>query len=175
MARFNRGNRLRPINTIKHVVDSQQSIPAGTEIDVALINSVENAVSTNATENDQGSYVRSIFLNVQVVPTTDATGLINNVYMYLFGNPNAVINTIQFPPVNEVGTSATRNLIFHQEMAMMSDSNDSIPITLFKGVLKLPKKFQRMGVGDQVSVKIGTPAGGAVVNACVQCIYKEVR
>ena len=123
---------LRPINTLKHTVDRQEIIPAGTAIDLALVIATENAVSTTAADNDIGSHVRNIFLNVQVVNSTDATGFINNCYMYVYGNPGNLIAT--FPPVNEVGTSNIRKNIFHQEMAMMSDSNDSIPITLFKGV-----------------------------------------
>ena len=173
--RFNRGMRLRPVNTLKHVIDNQVSIGAGTATDVLLVRGSENATSTTAVQNDIGSHVSSIFLNVQVVPTTDATGLINNAYMYVFGNPGGNVPVGTYPAVNEVGTSDHRKLIFHQEMAMMSDSNDSIPITLFKGVLKLPRKFQRIGIADDIQVRIGTPTGGAVINACVQCIYKEVR
>jgi len=133
---------MRPVNTLKHVVDNQQAIPAGSSQDVVLVQTVENAVSTAAPNCDVGSNVRSIFLNVQVVNLTDATGLLNNCYMYLFTNPGSNIPGASFPPVNEVGTSAQRKLIFHQEMAMLSDANDSIPITLFKGVLKIPRNIQ---------------------------------
>ncbi len=172
---FRNRNRLRPVNTLKHTVDSQQVIPAGTAIDVVLINTVENAVSTVATDNDVGSHVRSIFLNIQVINSVDPTGLVPNVYMYIIGNPGAAITSQTFPAVNEVGTSNLRKMIFHQDMAMMSDANDSIPITLFKGVLKIPRKFTRLGVDDAISIRIGTPTGGAEVTACVQCIYKEIR
>ncbi len=166
---------MRPINTLKHTVDRQESIGAGTAVDLALVIATENAVSTTAADNDVGSHVRNIFLNVQIVPTTDATGLINNVYMYVYGNPGNTITSGTFPNVNEVGSSNLRKMIFHQDMAMMSDSNDSIPITLFKGVLKIPRKFSRLGVDDRIIVRVGTPVGGAVINACVQCIYKEIR
>ncbi len=171
----NRSNRLRPINTLKHTVDSQQVIPAGTEVLIDLINAVDAAQSTTANACDIGSHVRSIFLNVQVLNSVDPTGLVPNVYMYIFGNPGNNIASAQFPPVNDVGTSDSRKMIFHQEMAMMSDANDSIPIQLFKGVLKIPRKFSRLGVSDKIVLKVGTPAGGAEVTACVQCIYKEIR
>ena len=164
---------LRPVNTLKHTVDRQEVIPAGTAIDLALVIATENAVSTTAADNDVGSHVRNIFLNVQVINSTDATGLVNNVYMYVYGNPGNEINS--FPLVNEVGISNLRKMVFHQEMAMMSDSNDSIPITLFKGVLKIPRKFSRLGVDDRIVVRVGTPTGGAEVTACVECIYKEIR
>ncbi len=171
----NRMSRLHPVNTLKHTIDRQEAIAGGSETDLGLVSVVENASSTVATNIDVGSHVRAIFLNVQVVNTTDATGLINNVYMYIYGNPGNNINAANFPAVNEVGTSDARKQIFHQEMAMLSDANDSIPITLFKGVLKIPRKFQRGGVNDAIVIRIGTPTGGAGINACVQCIYKEIR
>ncbi len=172
---FRNRNRLRPINTLKHTVDSQISIPAGTETDVVLVQAVENAESTTAKDNDVGSHVRTIFLNVQVINSTNAVGAINNAYMYLFGNTGNTINPNTFPSVNAVGTSNLRKQIFHQEMTMLSDENDSIPITLFKGVLKIPRKMNRLGVGDVIAVRIGSPVGGPEIEACVQCIYKEIR
>ncbi len=166
-------NNLRPINTLKHTIDNQSVIPAGTVIDVLLAVGAENAVSTDITQCDIGSHIRSIFLNIQVVNSVNATGLINNAYMYAYLNPG---NTIpDFPDVNEVGGSELRKMIFHQEMAMLSDANDSIPITLFKGVLKIPRKGSRIGVNDRILIRIGTPVGGPELDACVQCIYKEIR
>ncbi len=170
-----RNRRGRPRNTLKHTIDVQEVIPAGTESNNDLVTTVENAVSTVASQNDVGSHVYSLFLNVQVVNAVDATGLINNVYMYIYGNPGANIANSSYPNVNQVGTSSLRKMIFHQEMAMLSDANDSIPIQLFKGVIKIPKKFQRLRVDDSIRVRVGTPAGGAEVNACIQCIYKEDR
>ncbi len=166
---------MRPINTLKHTVDRQDTIPAGTELDVTLVIASENAVSTGATENDVGSHVKSIFLNIQVINSTNAVGAINNAYMYVYGVPGNNIPAANFPAVNAVGSSALRKMIFHQEMAMLSDANDSIPITLFKGVLKIPRKFTRLGVGDVLVVRVGTPTGGAEIDSCIQCIYKEIR
>ncbi len=167
-------NRLRPINSIKHTVDSQQVVPAGTQIAVNLVLGKQNPeIGTTANEVQVGAQVSSIFLNIQVVNTVDATGLINNAYMYAILNPGSTISSAQVPTINEVGTSNVRKMIFHQEMAMLSDANDSIPITLFKGVLKIPRKGRRVGLDDAIQLQIGTPVGGAEINVCVQCIYKE--
>ncbi len=170
-----RSMALHPINTLKHVVDLQQTIPAGTKNGFDLVTVVENATSTNANFNDVGSHVRTIFLNVQVVNSVNSTGLINNVYMYCIVNPAGIISNNSYPDVNAIGTSNFRKQVFHQEMAMLSDANDSIPTTLFKGVLKIPRKASRLGIDDKIIVFVGTPVGGPEVDACVQCIYKEVR
>ncbi len=165
----------KKINSIKHVVDSQDIIPAGTEIDKLLISAVDNPLRTTANEVTNGSHVSSFFLNIQVIASSDAVGLVQNAYMYAFLNPSGLISAPNFPAVNVVGISKVRNKIFHQDMVMLSDTADSIPSTLFKGVLKIPKKAQRMGIDDEISIRIGSPSGGPEITACVQCIYKEYK
>ncbi len=172
---FRRSNYLRPINTLKHVIDAQQTIPAGTKNAFDLVIGTENAVSTVANQVDIGSKVQSIFLNIQTVTATNAVGAINNAYMYMVLNPAGLISNASYPDVNKVGISEFRKQIFHQEMSMMSDATDSIPSTLFKGVLKIPRKGGRIGVKDKITVFVGAPTGGPELDACVQCIYKEVR
>ncbi len=168
-------NYLRPINTIKHVIDIQSQVGAGLQQVSNLVLAVENPVSTTANEVSIGSSVRTIFLNVQTVVDTNAVGAINNAYMYLIVRPGSNITVASFPNVNAVGISDFRKQIFHQEMAMMSDSSDSIPITLFKGVLKIPRKATRQGVNDSIAIVFGSPTGGPILDFCIQCIYKEIR
>ncbi len=162
-------------NSIKHVVDSQDIIPAGTAIDKLLVSAVDNPLRTNAADVTNGAHVSSMFLNIAIIASADAVGLVQNAYMYTFLNPSGLISSANFPAVNAVGLSKVRNKIFHQEMTMLSDTADSIPTTLFKGVLKIPKKAQRMGIDDEISVRIGSPSGGPEITACVQCIYKEYK
>ncbi len=160
--------------SIKHVIDSQNVIPAGTEQDTIIISAVDNPLRTTANEVTNGSHVSSIFLNVQVINSIDASA-IDNAYMYVALNPSGLISSANFAPVAAVGISKVRNKIFHQEMAMLSPTADGIPITLFKGVLKIPRKAQRMGIDDEIFVRVGTPVGGAQLDACIQCIYKEYK
>ncbi len=169
-----RGRNRPIINSIKHTIDTQNTIGAGTQTRTTMAAATSNPdISASATDVKVGSNIRSIFLNVQVVTATNAVGAINNCYMYIDGNPGSTIPIGSFPLVNDVGRSNVRKMIFHQEMAMLSDENDSIPITLFKGVLKIPKKFVRQGLDDSISVTVGTPIGGPELDACIQCIYKE--
>ncbi len=167
--------RMRPINTLKHIVDSQNSNPPDTKLGINLVTVVENAVSTNPADCDVGSKVSSVFLNVQVVNGAAGTGSIENCYMMVYGNPGNNIAGANVPNANIVGQTDFRKMVFHQEMVMLSNVGDSIPITLFKGVIKIPSKFQRLGVNDTIVCQIFTPLGGPTVNVCIQCIYKEIR
>ncbi len=165
-----RTNLMRPINSQKHIVDVQGSTVMGTNQFIILANTVENAVLANSADVEKGSNLSAIYLNVQVVGQ-GASGVLNNIYMYLFKNPAGLITV--FPDGNQTGVSEFKKQIFHTEMRMLSDDNDSIPITLFNGVLKIPNKFRRMGIDDTIGLVLFSP--GPTANFCVQTIYKEYR
>ncbi len=169
---FRRGNYLRPVNTLKHVVDIQGGLVIGANTANTLVFGVDNPTATALpTEVTTGSHVKSIFLNVQVAATSGAA--LANVYMYVIGNPGGVLTTAQLPVANAVGTSNQRKQIFHQEMLMVEKINPGISRTLFKGVIKLPRKFNRIGANDVIHIVLLAP--GVTMDFCVQCIYKEIR
>ncbi len=170
---FRNRNYLRPVHSIKHIVDLQGGTQgdAGTTID--LVNAVDAPVLANVSEVEVGSKVNSFFLNVQVISTAEVA--LNNMYFIVFKNAGDNIPTSNIPPANQVGSSDFKTKVFHQEMAMLSDSNDSIPITMFKGVLKIPRHMTRMGINDKISLQFFNAGVGNTRNFCVQCIYKEYR
>ncbi len=167
MARFR--NRLRPINSRKHVIDIQGGLIGGTKVGNDLALAVESTVLANPTEVEVGSTVSSLFLNVQVAATGSAA--LANVYMYVFKNPSSAITFASFPDPNVVGASALKKLIFHQEMIMTDKSANAIPRTLFKGVLSVPKHMRRMGPDDEIRIMMFSP--GVNFDFCIQCIYKD--
>ncbi len=171
MPYFRRNNRMRPINSLKHVFDKQGGITLNTRQVEILAVAVENPVTTNPVDVTVGSRISSIYLNVQVVATTQAA--LPNAYFIIYKNPGANILAAAIPEANAVGASDFRKQVFHQEMRMMSDSNESIPITMFNGVLKIPQRFSRMGVNDQLVIQFIAP--GVDIEYCIQCIYKEFR
>ncbi len=167
---FRRGNRLRPVNSIKHIVDRQGALLVDTSVEEILIEGVDAPVHTvNAEQVKIGAKVNGIFLNVQVSATSTAS--IANVYMFLYGNPGGNIPAGSIPKGNLIGISDFKNMVFHQEMIMTEKNTTAIPRTLFKGVIKLPRKFGRIGTNDQIGLSLYSP--GTTQEYCVQCIYKE--
>ncbi len=171
--RRNRGNSLRPVNSLKHIVDVQGGVTANTQAATALVIAQSNPVDTEADTVTVGGKINGLFLNVQVINTTNVT--LNNMYMIVYKNPGNQIIAANIPNANAVGVSDFRKFVIHQEMAMLSDANDSIPITLFKGVIKIPRHMQRMAIGDTIVVQLFTPGTGNESNFCIQSIYKEYR
>ncbi len=160
--------RMRPVQSLKHIVDRQSAVTAGTAENTFLITSTDAPVLANTSEVQTASTIGSVYLNVQVTPTTQAA--LPNVYIVLYKNPGGSIGNIV---PNTAGTSDNKRFIIHQEMRMLSGSGDAIPTTLFNGVIKIPRSYKRFGYNDLLTLRILAP--GVNIDYCVQCIYKEYR
>ncbi len=169
---FRRNNRLHPVNSIKHVVDIQGGLTIDTSVEHQLVEGVDAPVHTADSDHvRQGSVVNSIFLNVQFAATS--TAALANIYMFVYGNPGGNIPAGSIPKGNAIGISDFRSMVFHQEMSMSEKNTTAIPRTLFKGVLKLPRKFRRIGMNNQIGISLYSP--GVTFDYCIQAIYKEIN
>ncbi len=165
--RFNRS--IRPVNRIKHVVDSQFATALNTAVDTILVNAVESSTLAATAFVEQGATVNGIFLSVQAV-NTGTTDVLANAYMMVFKNPGG---NLTFPNPNTVGSSDNKKYVIHQEMVMLQMVDNSNPRTLFKGVIVIPKHLRRMAIADTLIMRVFAP--GVETNWCMQCHYKEFR
>ncbi len=166
---FRRQRNIRPVNSIKHVVDLQGAIPVNTKVTNDLMLAVQDPDPTVAKEINNGCAINSIFLNVQSYVTS--TAALANIYMYVWKNPGSNIAIAQVPDGNKVGTSDLRKLVIHQEMNMGEKNTTAIPRTLFKGVIKIPRHMRRFGITDVLRIEMFSP--GVTHDFCIQCIFKE--
>ncbi len=163
------GNRLRPVNRIKHVVDFQAAIALGVAGTHTLVQSTDTPGLANTDECETGSTVNGIYLHVEVV-NTGVAGVLANAYMYVWKNPGGNLSR---PAVNGVGSSDDKRFVIHQEMVMLQMVDNSNPRTLFNGVIVIPRGYRRNGPNDILELVILSP--GVELNYCVQCHYKEFR
>ncbi len=178
MPRYQRNlTRLRPVMSVKHVIDTNGAINAATQSITDIVNSSDNPPFTNPADCATGSTVHGVFLNVQVIAIVPAGG-IDNIYMLIFKNE---ANNDTPPTINNVGASDKRRFVIHQEMLMTGSvgtvGSNAIPKTLFKGFIKFPPRMKRNGLDDKWQVVIAHRSGEATqqTNFCLQCIYKEFR
>ncbi len=164
----NRGNSLRPVNRIKHVVDAQLGIVLNTQSINILVNTVDNPAIADTNEVATGSTVNAIYLNLEAYATTAAA--LANVYMMVFKNPG---NNQVFPNANVVGSNDNKRYVIHQEMKMLEQSVNGNPRTIFNGVIVIPRGYRRNGPDDALTLAIFAP--GVNISACFQCHYKEFR
>ncbi len=166
--RFNQRQSLRPINRIKHVIDKQAALTAGTSNATNLVFAVESPVLANREEVITGSTVNAIYLKVEINATSSAA--LANAYMLVFKNPGG--NTTA-PAANVVGASDNKRFVIHQEMIMFQQVTNSNPRTLFNGVIVIPRGYRRMAPDDRLELHVLFP--GVNGNLCLQCHYKEFR
>ncbi len=166
--RFRSGNQLRPVNRIKHVIDSQGGAVLGVITTVNLALAVDAPVLTNQADVQTGSTINGIFLVVEVYGTT--SGALSNVYMSLGKNPGGLVS---LPQPNLVGVSDAKKYIIHQEMVMLQKVTNSNPRTLFKGVIAIPRGYRRNGPDDRWQLSLFAP--GVNFDFCIQAHYKEYR
>ncbi len=167
---FNRRSNLsiRPVNRIKHVVDSQQSIALGVKTVTDLVKTVDTPALANNTEVAIGSKINGIYLKVEAYVTS--SGALTNFYMMVAKNPG---NNLSFPNPNAVGISNDKKYVIHQEMVMFQKVSNSNPRTVFNGVIAIPRGYRRNGPDDRLQLIVISP--GASADFCFQCHYKEFR
>ncbi len=164
--RFNSG--MRPVNRIKHVIDIQNALVAGTQRNEAIATSTDTPTLAVRDSVETGSKINAIYIKVEAVATSSAA--LPNMYFILFKNVGGNLGT---PAANTVGLSDNKRFVIHQEMIMFQEQTGSNPRTVFNGVIKLPRGYRRNGPND--IWQIGLLAPGVSVNFCIQCHYKEFR
>ncbi len=166
--RSRRGNSIRPVHRIKHVVDQQLGLVLNVSQDFDLSLSKDAPVVSNNEEVESGCTINGFYLNVEAYATT--AGALSNIYMYVAKNPG---NAITLPPANAVGITATKKYVIHQEMKMLEQSVNGNPRTIFNGVIVVPKGYRRQSISDRMILRLFSP--GVNCNVCFQCHYKEFR
>ncbi len=169
---YRRAIRLRPVHSIKHVVDSSATVPINTNTPVTLVKAVDNPIFGNTEEVATASIVKAIYLRVEVASNqVMSAGAIPNVYIAILKDPGA---DLTLPSPNAIGVYDLRKFIIHQEMVMIENiGQGGNPRVLFQGVIKIPRRYQRFGQNDVLRMLYLSPAMATAL--CLQCIYKEFR
>ncbi len=168
--RTSRGLRLRPVNRIKHVRDSQGATAGGTQVVESIIIATDTPTLANTFEVETGATVNGLFLVVEVVNTEATQGVIPNCYLAITKNPGF---NLTFPNANVIGSNDNKRYVIHQEMVMLQKQAGSNPRTLFKGVIAIPRGYKRFGPADRLQILIFSP--GVDIDYCWQAHFKEFR
>ena len=154
---------LRPINSVKNIVDSTNlGVAAATNTDVT-VGSPVYAFTGAVTDIPIGAKVSRIYLFVQI----QQQSVNSNVDWYFAKGPQDVFNTRPVP--GSTGGSVQRKFILHEEKGIPGPMNNGSPPLTFRGVIKIPRGRQRFAEGDKMWIRA---RGAAVYDMCVKCIYK---
>ncbi len=161
MARFRRD--LRPVNSVKNIVDSTLLTVGAAVVSTVELASAVNDYAGGVIDVPIGAKISSIYLFVQI----QQQAVNSNVDWYIFKNPG---NQIAAPAVpGATGGNTMRKFILHEEKGIPGPVNNGSPPLTFKGVIKIPRIYQRWGEADRLTLRL---RGAAAYDACVKCIYK---
>jgi len=164
-----RMSALHPVNRIKHVVDLEGGLTAGTQSRSDIIDATDTPTLAATNEVQTGSVVNGIYLHVEVSHTSGVGR--PNIYMIIEKLPG---NAFGPAPADAVGATDTKKFVIHQEMIMMSgDAGNGLPRPLFNGVISIPKHMRRFGPDDRLIVGLLSKTVNA--DFCLQTHYKEFR
>ncbi len=164
-------SNLRPIHRIKHVVDRNAVLTAGTQLnDTPFIDAVDAPVLGSTNQVETGSTVNGFYLKCEVVANETDAGAIPNVYMIITKNPGS---NITIPQANAVGGNDNKRFVIHQEMVMLNNLAGGNPRVLFNGVIVIPRGYRRFAPDDSLTLSLLSTAVN--IAFCYQVHFKEFR
>jgi len=167
-----RSMAIRPVNRIKHVVDSSATIAGGAVGSFPIATATDTPTLANTSSVETGSIINGFYLRLEAASDEAIDlGAIPNFYFYVWKNPGGNLTR---PQANAVGASDDKRFVFHQEMTMIENKGrGSNPRTIFNGVIVVPKGYRRMGPNDVIEVVVICLQLNTAV--CEQVHYKEFR
>ncbi len=175
-----RGNALRPIDSVKHIVETSGIIAAGVNtVGLTIIDGVDTYSLADADGCPTGSKVNGFFLSIFII--SEGGEIANEVPLadwYLIKSPGAVyaatFNAANLPTPGTTGVHKNKRQIFHTEKGLTGGGDVSlagIPM-VFKGVIAIPRHMRRIGEDDQFLFCIRT---NFAAKFCIQAIYKHYK
>ncbi len=174
---FRRSNlRLRPVKSLKHIVDIQSAVLTSGVTVAPIIETTSTPALGSTTEVADGSTISAIYLRVEAL-TTVAHTLQPAFYMIVYKDPGNNLASDPLPALT--GISENKRWVIHQEMVMLAKDPavSSFPRTVFNGVIRIPPRLKRFGYSDKLKVRLSHSSGETTGESqfCLQSIYKEFR
>ncbi len=152
----------------KNMPNSFTAAATGANTVVVIAQSVDSAVNTGATEVERGCKIFRIWVELWVYSSAATTvGVTTGIDMYIIKNPG---DNLTVPNPGSVGTSNEKKFVFKTFKGLIGARTEGTPPYTFRGWVKIPKIYQRMGADDKLQLVI-RPTGLAAL-VCNNFIYK---
>ncbi len=165
---FSRG--IRPIiNSIKNQVPKAVGT-TGTLQTLIVAKATNTPLSTVDSDVSNGCIIKAIWISVNGCGL-GGTGVQNNMNFYMMKNPG---NNLVPPAPNSWGTSNEKKFIFRSWTFMIMRNQDGNVPFHWEGWIRVPKRYQRMGIDDVISITVLNTAA-ITGHFSFECIYKWYR
>jgi len=162
-------NRLRPINSIKKVIDSDGGLVANVVSSNVILNTTAGTAWVDANDSSvpQACHVYGLFLSIYATKDGAPDASVPLIDWFIAKNPSG---SLTLPTPGATGGNENRRFILHEGKGLLGFDTVTNPRKLFEGVIKIPKHMQRMGRDDELAVNIMSADHNGFF--CIKAIYK---
>ncbi len=173
-------NRLRPIDSVKHIVETSGILAASTNtVLMDIIKGADTYTLAQVEEVPTGARVNSFFFSAFFIAEGgEVANEVPLVDWYLIKNSGNTFGTVftatTHPTPGTTGTHVNKRFIIHTEKGLTGGGEVSlagVPM-IFKGVIRIPRMFQRVGQDDKLSL---AARSNFATKFCLQAIYKHYK
>ncbi len=152
------------INSVKNEFNNAFGVTGSTQTQIFA--DAVNAPTSNK-EVMRGSIIKAVWFSFDVCGL-GGTGVLNNFFAYMFKNPGSNLTA---PDPTAVGISNEKKFVFKSWSAMIMRNQDGNAPYHWEGWVKIPKRYQRMGINDTLSIVI-ICTSGVTGHTKMEFIYK---
>ncbi len=177
---FRRQMRLRPIDSVKHIVETSGIAGAGTNaVAMNIIAGVDAYALGDSDGVPTGAKVHGFYLSVHIIAEGgEIASEVPLIDWYIIKVPGNVWGTTfdasNLPTPGTTGVHRNKRFIIHTEKRLSGGGDASlsgVPM-IFKGVIEIPRGFQRVGESDTIKLAMRTNFASKF---CIQAIYKHYK
>ncbi len=159
-------NRIRPIvNTLKLETNVVNALVAATNNSFTVAIAVDDPATATSNECKNGSKIKAFWYEFWYygLSPSNTNDIID---MYVIKNPG---NNLTPPNPGTVGTSNEKKFVFKEWKGLAGNKSLGGSPYQWRGWIKIPKLYQRMGTDDRLQVITRTPTTGQL---CQKVILK---
>jgi len=166
-----RGSRRSPgtiINSEKNVVSNLTAGAASTAVAFNLALAVNAADNTVVTQVTRRSKIYKIWVEMWAsASATAAEGVSTTFEAFIIKNPGA---NLTVPVPGTIGSSNEKKFIFKTWKGLTASRKEGFPPYTWKGWIKIPKVYQRMGTDDVIQIVFVFVGAAGIL--CTNVVYK---
>ncbi len=156
------------INSEKNVVNNFTAVASGAQGTVNIALAVGSADNTVVTQVTRRCKIFKIWVELWVSASElIAEGVTTGIDMFLIKNPGS---NLTLPGAQVVGSSNEKKFVFKQWKGLIASRKEGFPAYTWRGWVKVPKVYQRMGTDDVIQLAANATGANALI--CSQFIYK---
>ncbi len=153
------------IDSVKNIENAVDGVTAATKLVKVIVNAKDSPVTTVTNEVKRGSRIFRIWLEFWYYGLS-AANTNDIVDIYIMKNPGTNLTS---PNPGTTGSSNEKKFIFKTWKGLAGNKSLGGQPYAWKGWVKIPKGYQRMGTDDRIELVLISPTTGSF---CHNAIYK---